>query len=481
MSRLRACILGTAGHLPAMPTVESKIEDALHGGDERRAIELCEELHPADAAAVYESLDEHERGKFAEYISNEAIALIVSFLPPVGAVDLLKDLKGHDQSVILNDLPDDVMVDVLQEFEADERQGYFLKLSDHKKAIAKNLLQFPEESAGGRMTTAMATVRADMTVREAIDALAEKREETELLARIYVVDEQMRILGKVRLRDLTFNPVDMVVRDFMDDEQLSIAADADQEEAVQMMTKYDLVALPVVDASNRLLGIITYDDALEIQEEESTEDIHKAAAISGSQEDEGYLKSPILTQFKRRFAWVFFLAILAILSGLIIYSYEKLLEGCFLLAVFMPMVVATGGNTGAQSATMVIRAMSLGEFTPSSFFLVVWKELRTGLLMGTLLGLLIGVIGYLVIHFALEPAGIVQIPEAYSLGKIVLTVGLALMVQVACSTLLGAALPILVSAFKMDPAVVASPAITTIVDVLGLFIYFGLGAILLGL
>jgi len=464
-----------------MPTVESEIEDALRGGDEKLAMELCEELHPADAAAVFESLDGLERGRFAEYISNDAIALIVSFLPPVDAADLLKNLKGHDQSEILNGLPDDVTVDLLQEFEPAERQAYFLKLSDRKKEVAKSLLQFPEESAGGRMTTAMATVRANMTVREAIDALAEKREETELLARIYVIDEQGRILGKVRLRDLTFNPINMVMRDFMDDEQLSINAAADQEEAVQMMTKYDLVALPVVDDDNRLLGIITYDDALEIQEEESTEDIQKAAAISGSQEDEGYFKSPILTQFKRRFAWVFFLALLAILSGLIIFSYEKLLAQCFLLAVFMPMVVATGGNTGAQAATMVIRAMSLGEFTPRAFVAVVWKELRIGLLMGALLGLLIASLGFLLIQFTLIPAGVVEIPPEYSLSSILLTVGLSLTAQVGCSTLLGAGLPMLASALKMDPAIVASPAITTVVDVLGLFIYFGLAAMLLGL
>ena len=464
-----------------MATVESEIEEALRGGDERRAMELCEELHPADAAAVFASLDDRERGRFADYISNEAIALIVSFLPPADAVDLLKNLKGHDQSEILNDLPDDVTVDLLQEFESTERQQYFLKLSDHKKEIARSLLQFPEDSAGGRMTTAMATLREDMTVREAIDSLAEKREETELLARIYVVDDEGRILGKVRLRDLTFNPIGMRVSEFMDDEQLAISAYSDQEEAVQMMTKYDLVALPVVDEANRLLGIITYDDALEIQEEESTEDIQKAAAIGGSQEDEGYFKSPVIAQFKRRFAWVFFLAVLAILSGMIIYSYEKLLSSCFLLAVYMPMIVATGGNTGAQAATMVIRAMSLGEFSPAAFATVVWKELRIGLFMGAILGLLVACGSYLVIQFALEPSGTVAIPEGFSLWKILLTVGLALSGQVACSTLLGAALPITASAVNMDPAVVASPAITTVVDVLGLFIYFALAALLLGL
>ncbi len=464
-----------------MPSVESEIEEALRGGDERKAMQLCEELHPADAAAVFESLDDRERGRFAEYISNEAIALIVSFLPPAEAVDLLNNLKGHDQSEILNDLPDDVTVDLLQEFEPSERQAYFLKLTDHKKAIAKSLLQFPEETAGGRMTTAMATVRADMTVREAIDALAEIREETELLARIYVVDDERHILGKIRLRDLTFNPVEMRVDEFMDDEHIAINANADQEEAALMMTKYDLVALPVTDDDNRLLGIITYDDALEIQEEESTEDIQMAAAISGSQEDEGYLRSPITTQFKRRFAWVFFLAVLAILSGLIIYSYERLLDDCFLLAVFMPMVVATGGNTGAQAATMVIRAMSLGEFAPTAFPGVIWKELRIGLLMGALLGLLVAIGGYALIKFVLEPAGALSIPPDLSAARVLLVVGLSLTAQVGSSTLIGAALPMLASAAKLDPAIVASPAITTVVDVLGLFIYFGLAAMLLGI
>ena len=464
-----------------MPTVESEIEAALRSGDKRRALELCEELHPADAAAVFESLNENERSRFAELISNEAIASVVSFLPPADAVDLLHNLKGRDQSEILNDLPDDVTVDLLQEFEPAERQDFFLKLTDHKKEIAINLLQFDEESAGGRMTTAMATVRADMTVRQAIDALAEKREETELLARIFVVDERGRILGKVRLRDLTFNHIDMRMSEFMEPEQIFINASADQEEAAQMMTKYDMVALPVVDDDKRLLGIITYDDALEIQEEESTEDIQKAAAIAGSQEEEGYFKSPILTQFRRRFLWVFFLALLAILSGLIIYSYERLLDGCFLLAVFMPMIVATGGNTGAQAATMVIRAMSLGEFTPKAFFAVTWKELKTGMLMGTLLGILIAAVGFVVIHFILQPAGAVIIPPEFTLGKILLTVGLSLTAQVACSTFLGAALPMLASAMKMDPAIVASPAITTVVDVVGLFIYFALAAMLLGI
>lgn len=267
----------------------------------------------------------------------------------------------------------------------------------------------------------------------------------------------------------------------MDDEQLAILAGADQEEAVQMMTKYDLVALPVVDGDGRLLGIITYDDALEIQEEESTEDIHMAAAIAGVQEDEGYYRSPILSQFRRRFGWVFFLALLAILSGLIIYSYEKLLEGCFLLAVFMPMIVATGGNTGAQAATMVIRAMSLGEFSPAQFVSVVWKELRIGLLMGALLGVMVACGGFLVIEYAVRPAGGALVPEGAGLPQLLLVVGLSLTAQVGCSTLLGAALPMLASALKMDPAIVASPAITTVVDVLGLFIYFGLAALLLGL
>ncbi len=457
------------------------IEQAIAAGDETRLQALCDELHPADAAAAFTSLDEEEQLRFAQYLNNEALSLITGFLPAPETADLIAGLSKEDQAVILESLPDDVVADVIQEADKNQQQAYVGLLSKEKKHVAETLLEYPEDSAGGRMTTAFATLREDMTIRQAIEALEVTKEDAETLARIYVVDEENRILGKVRLRDLTFNSRSTAIREVMDHEKLAIRAQDDQEEAMKMMVKYDMIALPVIDNDNRLLGIITHDDALEIQEEESTEDLEKAAAISGERDEEGYLKSPVLSHFRRRALWIFFLAIVAILSGLVIFHYESLLERVFILAVYMPMIVATGGNTGSQAATMVIRAMSLGEFTPSEFLRVVWKELRIGLALGALLGALIAVGSWILITTFISNENLVAMTDNHDLSQLVAVVGIALTLQVTASTFIGAALPMLARAIRLDPAVVASPAITTIVDVLGLLIYFSIATSMLGL
>ena len=461
--------------------IPEAIENALATGDESRLQAICNELHPADAAAAFTALNETQQLRFAQCLNNEALSLIAGFLPAQETADLIAGLNKEDQTVILESLPDDVVADVIQEADKNKQQTYVELLSEAKKDVAETLLGYPEDSAGGRMTTAFASLREDMTIRQAIEALETTKEDAEILARIYVVDEENRILGKVRLRDLTFNARSRAIRDVMDHEKLAILAHADQEEALKMMVKYDMIALPVIDEDNRLLGIITHDDALEIQEEESTEDLEKAAAIFGERDDEGYLKSPVLAHFKRRALWVFFLAIVAILSGLVIFYYENLLERVFILAVYMPMIVATGGNTGAQSATMVIRAMSLGEFTPAAFFRVVWKELRIGIALGTLLGVLIALGSWILIKAFIHTDTLATMTGSHDLLQLVTIVGIALTLQVTASTFIGAALPMLARAIKLDPAVVASPAITTIVDVLGLLIYFSIASSMLGL
>ena len=327
-------------------------------------------------------------------------------------------------------------------------------------------MRYPEETAGGRMTMAMATVRENITVSEALHELEAIQDEAELLSRIYVVDKDRRILGKVRLRDLAFSDRDIFIRDLMDSDQTSVQAMADQEEAAQMIARYDLMALPVVDEDGRLLGVITHDDALEILEEESTEDMERISGIGGYG-DLAYLQTPAVAHFKRRFGWILTLAFLALTSGFIIHAFESVLKNYFILALYLPMVVAAGGNTGAQSATMVIRAMSLGELETREFWRVIWKEGRVGIMLGALLGLCVA----LQINFLL--------PGEFAAGavshfKIGLVVGFALMAQVLTSTLIGAGLPIFAKKVNLDPAVVASPAITTLVDMSGSLIYFGI-------
>jgi magnesium transporter len=226
-----------------------------------------------------------------------------------------------------------------------------------------------------------------------------------------------------------------------------------------------MMALPVVDEEGRLLGVITHDDALEILEEESTEDMEKISGIGGDRGDYAYLQTTVFSHFKRRFGWVLVLAFLALTSGLVLHSYEEVLTKYYILALYFPMVVAAGGNTGAQSATMVIRAMSLGELDSREFGRVIWKESRIGILLGILLGLCVAV----QINF-LMPGGFAE--EEVSMSRVGFVVAAALMIQIFSSTVCGASLPILARILRLDPAVVASPAITTIVDVSGAIIYF---------
>ena len=253
----------------------------------------------------------------------------------------------------------------------------------------------------------------------------------------------------------------------MDQADLFILASTDQEEAAQMFTKYDMTLLPVVDEYDHLLGVITHDDVLEIIEEESTEDIEKMSGIAGEQSEQTYLNTSVATHFKRRFPWLLVLALLAISSGYVMLRFEHMLSSIYLLALYLPMVVAAGGNTGGQAATMVIRAMSLGELEAGSTAKVIAKELFLGIFLGATLGCCIALITLFVLPIFNPP-----LPENIAMSTFALAVSVALGAQITTSTLSGALLPLGARAIKLDPAVVAAPAITTLVDISGMVIYF---------
>jgi len=234
-----------------------------------------------------------------------------------------------------------------------------------------------------------------------------------------------------------------------------------------MFSKYDLIVLPVIDQQDRLLGIITYDDALEIIEEESTEDIEKMAGMAGEVSELSYLNTTLATHFKRRFPWLLGLALLAVASGYVMLKFEHVLDQLFILALFLPMVVAAGGNTGGQASTMVIRAMALGELDKGSTARVAWKELQLGLLLGSLLGACIAVTTILLLPLLYS-----EMPTEIGFVKFGIAVAIAITAQITTSTLVGSLLPIAARRANIDPAVVAAPAITTIVDVSGMVIYF---------
>ncbi|MDA7882076.1 magnesium transporter [Akkermansiaceae bacterium] len=437
---------------------------------------LCEGLHPADLAELYEDQDSESRRFLVDTLGSEAFTEVLAEIPNTLVEETLDSFGPDQQREMLESIPDDDLVDILQDVSESKRRDYIGLLDKKQQDNTRTLLRYGEDTAGGRMTTQIARIRENMTVKEAIDHLRPELESTETMARIFVVDENERLIGKIRLRDLAFNPWNTPIREVLTEDDQSVLATVDQEEAAKMLSRYDLVLLPVVDESGRLLGVITADDAIEIIEEESTEDMEKAAGISGEQSEETYLNTAIYTHFRRRAGWLLILAFLAILSGFVMMRFEKTLTDIYLLSLFLPMVVAAGGNTGGQASTMVIRAMALGELDREDTARVVWKEFRLGILLGGLLAIFIGIVAV----FG-PPAFGFGLPGGISFMQFGLTVAIALGAQVATSTVIGALLPIGARAIKLDPAVIAAPAITTAVDVSGMVIYFTIAHSILSL
>lgn len=455
-----------------LSTQQDLIIAALRSGEVETARELAELLHPADLAAAYEALPGDPAALLIGFLEDDVLAAVLTQLPLGDAEEILLTLPDDRLARVLDGIPDDILVDVLQEMPVSQRGHAFHLLSESRRKAARELLKFPEDSAGGRMTTAFAAVQEEMTIREAVNSLRSIADETELLARIYVVDNEGLLLGKVRLRDLTFSDPSTLIEELNDHDTRAVLTSADQEKAVRMMMKYDMLALPVLDEDGRLMGVITHDDALDIQQEENTEDMERQSGISGEITDETYLNTSVFSQVRRRFGWIISLAFLGLISGTVIYTYQNQLNTIFALTIYMPMIVAAGGNTGGQAATMVVRAMSLGELDARSVLRVAWKELRIGLVVGGLVSL-----AMIAQIFLLRPAFIALSPAV--VGAFGLTVGLALLCQITASTLIGATLPLAARALKLDPAVIAAPAITTIVDATGLLIYLNLARAIL--
>lgn len=449
------------------PVDVETILKALESQSVDRIASIAEEAHPGDVEQAFERLDESIREEVLENLPGKVLSEWADYLPVADLELGLENLPEGQKAEVLDSLSDDELVDLLQEVEEEDRDEYMELLPEDKREDAEELMRYPEQTAGGRMTKAMATIPVNLTVKEALNILEQEHDEAELLSRIFVIDDKERLVGKVRLRDLAFSTWDTPISDLMSQAEITINAMEDQEEAGQMIARYDLMALPVIDNSNRLVGVITYDDALDIIEEESTEDMEKISGIGGERGDQAYLQISTFAHLKRRFGWVLVLAFLALTSGIVLHSYEEVLTAYYVLAIYFPMVVAAGGNTGAQSATMVIRAMSLGELDTREFGRVIWKETRVGIMLGALLGICVA----LQISFLLPTS---LIPEGISLFTVAMVVACALTIQICTSTLFGALLPILARMMKLDPAVVASPAITTIVDVSGAIIYFSL-------
>lgn len=414
--------------------------------------ELLEDIDSQEIIKVFKLIDKDKAAEVFSFLSVEQEAQIISLLSDKEAVSLLDEMYADDAADLIEEMPANVVKRLLQKCTSDTRNDI------------NKLLNYPDNSAGSIMTVEYAELKENLTIKQAMEILKKEIEYYETVNICYVVDIQRKLIGFLQLKDIICaNPEDLV-KDVLNSGVISCKTTDDQEEVALMFQKYDLSAMPVVDSENRLVGIITFDDIIDVVQAENTEDIERMAAITSTHKP--YLKVGIFETWKSRIPWLLLLMISATFTGKIIQSYESALASYVILTAFIPMLMDSGGNAGSQASVTIIRGISLGEVEFKDIFKIMWKEARVAILCGITLATANFVKLWLIDRVALEVNFIVNI-------TLIFTVFLA--------KLLGCTLPLIVKKMKLDPAVMASPFITTLVDACSLIIYFQVATIMLGL
>lgn len=436
--------------------------------------EFCETGHPAVVAETLSSLTGKEAWSVLKLASHDHRAEIFSHMAEDIQVEIIETLRRRDIARLLSDMPPDDRVHLYKRLPEHVRESVLPALAHAEREDIRRLATYEDGTAGAVMTSDYATLPPDMTAAQAIEHLREIAPDKETIYYAYVVDSQRKLIGFVSLRDLIVAKRGAVIGEIMHRDAVFSTTSDDQEEAARKIQKYDLLALPILNEEGALVGLLTHDDALDIITQETTEDMEKLMAISGKHEVGGYLRTSSWTHFKNRAAWIVGLAGLELFSGLIIHSYQDVMGRLLILALYMPMIADAGGNTGSQSATIMVRALALGEIKNRDIWRVLYKEMKISFMLAVILGALSWGKVMFLSHAADVPAG-------FSLLKVGLTIALALGVQVVSATLIGALLPLGANKMKWDPALVASPALATVVDITGLLIYFTTAKLLLNI
>lgn len=436
--------------------------------------EFCSNEHPRSVADHLSALSPKDIWRVLHNLDAELAAEIFSHFDDDLQIEIADTLSQGDLVELITEMPPDERADLFKQIPVERQEKILRALAQAEREDIRRLAAYEEGTAGAVMTSDYASLPPQITAGEAIERLRHEAPDKETIYYAYVVDQARRLLGFISLKDLILADPNTPLEEIMHREVISVRVDDDQEDAARKIQKYDLIALPVINGSDALVGIITHDDALDVITQEQTEDMEKMMAIGGSHEAGVYLGTSAWTHFKNRAAWIVGLAALEVVSGWIIHSYEATLSHLMILALYMPMVADTGGNTGSQSGTVVIRALALHEISPKDLFKVLFKELKISLLLAAVLGVLSAGKVLFLSHSSVIPSG-------FNLMRIAEVIGVALAAQVVTATLVGALLPMGAAKLKLDPAVVASPALTTVVDITGLLIYFTTAKLMLGI
>ena len=440
----------------------------------KRYAELRDLLLPLEAADIAWLCDE---------LDERAPILVFRLLPKELAAEVFVELDSDEQELLIRGFSNSELKEVLDELYLDDAvdiveempAGVVKRILKHadpetRKSI-NEILKYPEDSTGSIMTTEFVDLQETMTVADALKRIRRTGPDKETINVSYVIDDERRLIGLLSIRTLLLAEEDDIIGDIMERNFISVHTLDDQETTARALSKYDFLALPVVDTESRLVGIVTVDDAMDVLQEEVTEDIEKMAAILPG--DKPYLKTGVFETWKARTPWLMLLMLSATFTGIILTHFETSLMACAILTSFIPMLSGTGGNSGTQASTAVIRSLSLGEVRFSDLFRVVWKELRVALCCGLCLAAANFVKMLLVDRWLLRNPTVTP--------QVALVVCMTLVCTVVCAKLVGCALPLLAKKIGFDPAVMASPFITTIVDALSLLIYFRFASAILGL
>ncbi len=441
-----------------------EVHEAIEKRDFRALKEALQEFHPQDVVDLLRTMEPADRLILFRLLAKDRAAEVFSFLELDEQKDLLSHFTEQNLKEIIVEMSPDDRTDLLDELPAGVVKRLLVLLDPAERAVANELLNYPESSAGRLMTPEFVDLNADMTVDEAIQRIRQTGPDKETIYYAYVTDATRTLKGMVSLRTLLLAKPGTRIEEIMKEEPIRVRTADDQESVAHVIRKYDLLAVPVVDREERLVGIVTVDDVVDVIADEATEDIQKMGAIEAA--EEGYFQTGFFSLARRRILWLMILLVTATLSGSILEHYTAALQAAVILVFFIPMLMNTGGSTGTQSATLIIRGLATGEIDVRQVGRVVTRES----LMGVLLGSAMGLLGFL--RAILVPG---------SDPNVWFTVGLTLILTVTTANLIGALLPIAAKLVRADPAIMAGPFIATIMDATTLLIYFEIARRLLGI
>ena len=421
------------------------------------------EMNSADIPSLLEELEREQVVKLFRILSKEQAGQAFSYMEPDMKEKLIHDLTDMELKNVMEELFMDDTVDLIEEMPSNVVKRILKAVNKEDRKIINEILQYPEDSAGSIMTTEFVDLKEDMTVEEALERIRIIGVDSETIYNCYVLNKNRVLLGIINIKGILISKPGTLIKELMATNIISVNTIEDQEEVAKLFDKYDYYAIPVVDNENRLVGIITMDDAINVIQDEVSEDFEKMAAMSPT--EDGYFGTSVFKHAKNRIVWLLILMLSAAVTGAIITKYEQAFATVPLLVAFIPMIMGTGGNCGSQSSTLIIRGLATDEIELKDVFKALWKELRVSLMVGVVLAFVNGI----------------RVMLQYQDLQLAIVIGLTLIATVVLAKALGCLLPLLAKRLKLDPAIMAAPLITTLVDIFSILVYFQIATTIMGI